>query len=85
MKKCTLLILLVLLSGPAQAHHEKGHQILIPNRELRRIDCGHVSNFVKKWEILQRMLNNHGKDISSEEYKELEMAKEIKANFCSEV
>lgn len=83
MKKWTLFLLLVILSGPAQAHHRRGHQNTEPH--LVMVDCGKVDNFIKKWEALRGILNSRGKDITFEEWRRLEEARNIFANVCHEV
>ena len=76
-----LLLVFLVLSGPSQAHHRRGHQNTEPH--LARIDCGKVRNFVLKWEA-QRMLRKHGKDLLFEEWDELQSARSIYEIVCFE-
>ena len=85
MRNTTLLfVLLVLLSGPAQAHHGGPHQNIILMPEASRVDCDKVASFIRRWDILQKMLRNHGKDLTEDEDKDLHNAKELFSIYCFE-
>ena len=84
MRNTTLLfVLLVLLSGPAQAHHGGPHQNDTPMAP-HSVDCSKVASYVRRWDILQQMLQNHGKALTEDEDKDLHNAKELFSIYCFE-
>lgn len=83
-KKLALFMLVVLLAGPAQAGCLKNGQNDDPWPEFRRVDCGAVHSYIVRWEILKRMLANHGKSLSEEEEKKLGAAHYIYDAVCRE-
>ena len=84
-KRLALFTLIVLLAGPAQAHHKKGHQNTEPWPEFNRVDCGKLSNYIDRMEALFGALLRIGKSPTPGEAEALEKARFLYGSRCFEI